>query len=245
MAWSWLTLDTKHHHTTSPRTWATYRWKQIANNGGRRIFLSVLLIGFLVAPLAAAQVAPTGGHQAARPSDTGFSGLVNSTGGYSTSVALDILPAKNGLPLPVGVIYGSRGVGAAGMGWDVPVSYIVRDTTYAHRLPAYDASLGSGASQPFGSERLTLVMDGQAMLLMRKGNQQTSTTWVPVYDGPQIEVHENTRNGEMLLYDGAGRTYTFVNSGPVGPPGTPPQVMSRSSLVNSTHLQALKPRATR
>ena len=47
---------------------------------------------------AAAQLAPTGGHYANQPSDTGFTGGVSSSGGYSTSVPLDLPGARNGLP---------------------------------------------------------------------------------------------------------------------------------------------------
>lgn len=187
---------------------------------------TLILLGTLAALVAAsparAQVAPQGSHQAGRPSDTGFAGLVNSSGGYNTSIPLDLIPAKRDLPVQVQVSYGGRAVGAAGMGWDVSISYILRDTTYAHRLPGYDASLGAGGSPPLGTERLTLMLDGRSTLLMRKGNQQTSTVWVPVHDGPQIEVHEDTRNGAMVMYDGAGRTYVFANTGPVGPAGQPP-----------------------
>ena len=48
-----------------------------------------LTLTVLLAPLpAAAQLAPTGGHYAARASDTGFAGAVNSSGGYGASVPL-------------------------------------------------------------------------------------------------------------------------------------------------------------
>src|SRR5438105_2829950 len=87
-----------------------------------------------------AQVAPSGAnsHSAAKASDTGFSPMVNASGGFSAAVPLDIPPAKRGLPVPVSVVYGGRAVGAAGMGWDVPLTYIIRDTSFAHRLPWYD-----------------------------------------------------------------------------------------------------------
>src|ERR1041384_3889062 len=83
------------------------------------------------------QAAPSGSHGAAKATDTGFASQVNSTGGFSATVPLDLPPAKRGLPVPVSVVYGGRAVGAAGMGWDLPLSYIIRDTTYAHRLPGH------------------------------------------------------------------------------------------------------------
>jgi len=68
--------------------------------------LGIIVALSLSATLAIAQVAPTGGHYAARPSDTGFAGLVNSSGGFSQSVPLNLAPAKGGLPVPVQIVYG-------------------------------------------------------------------------------------------------------------------------------------------
>lgn len=163
-----------------------------------------------------AQLAPTGGHYAARSSDTGFAALVNSTGGFTQSVPLELAPARNGLPVPLEIIYGGRRLGAAGMGWDLPLSYIQRDLSYSHRLPKVNAD-----GLPIGEERLTLVLAGRSMLLMRKGDQSSSTVWVPMRDAPQIEVHDEG-NGVMHMYDGDGRTYTFINNGPAGPVGQSP-----------------------
>ena len=68
-------------------------------------------------------MAPMGGdHYAARESDTGFAGGVGSSGGYGTSVPLDLPGARGGLPVPVQVVFGGRRFGAAGLGWDVPLS---------------------------------------------------------------------------------------------------------------------------
>src|SRR3954468_15066007 len=85
--------------------------------------------------LALAQLAPTGAHYAGRPSDTGFAGAVNVSGGYGASVPLDLPPARGGMPIPIQLSYQERGVGAAGLGWDVPLSYIRRDTTIARHRP--------------------------------------------------------------------------------------------------------------
>ena len=63
------------------------------------------ILGLVVAvpSVALAQMAPagTGDHYAARASDTGFAGEVNSTGGYAASVPLDLPGARGGLPVPV------------------------------------------------------------------------------------------------------------------------------------------------
>ena len=73
------------------------------------------ILAVLLTPLtAAAQLAPTGGHYAARASDTGFAGAVNPSGGYGASVPLDLPTARGGLPVPVQIVYGGHRVGAAG-----------------------------------------------------------------------------------------------------------------------------------
>jgi hypothetical protein len=114
------------------------------------------LVISLVTVQAEAQLAPTGGHYAARASDTGFAGAVNSSGGYGASVPLDLPAARGGLPVPVQIVYGGRRVGAAGLGWDVPLSYIFRDTTIAHRRPANFAD-----ASPQAREQVLLMLDGQ------------------------------------------------------------------------------------
>jgi hypothetical protein len=87
--------------------------------------------------LADAQFAPTGGHYAGRSSDTGFEpGAVNASGGYTASVPLNFPIARGDVPVPMQIISGARGVGAAGLGWDIPLSYVRRDSTYQHRRPA-------------------------------------------------------------------------------------------------------------
>ncbi len=110
--------------------------------------LSVLLGAALAVPLltsgASAQTAPViGDHYAARPSDTGFAGAVNASGGYGASVPLDLPSAHGGLPVPLQVVHGGNSFGAAGLGWDVPVSFIRRDHTIAHRRPVSRATARS------------------------------------------------------------------------------------------------------
>jgi hypothetical protein len=95
------------------------------------------LMMFIVPGQGLAQQAPTGAHYAGRGTDTGFGGsLVSSTGSYSTSIPLDLPAERAGLPVPLQISYGTRGVGAAGLGWDIPFSFIRRDRTFAHRRPA-------------------------------------------------------------------------------------------------------------
>jgi hypothetical protein len=131
---------------------------------------------------AAAQLAPTGGHYAARASDTGFAGAVNASGGYGASVPLDLPPARGGLPVPVQIVYGGHRVGAAGLGWDVPLSYIYRDTTIARRRPANNPD-----ASPQAREQVLLMLDGQRIDLVRNA---AATAWEARLNGVQLEVRE-------------------------------------------------------
>src|SRR5689334_8414832 len=163
-------------------------------------YLAILYVMMsLAARPAAAQLAPTGGHYAGRASDTGFEGSVNSSGGYSASVPLDLPGARGGLPVPVAIVYGERGVGAAGLGFDVPLSYIRRDATFAHRRP-----VGTSGAAPQARERVTLVLGGQAQDLVRN-----ASGWVARRDAPDIAVREQS-DGTWVMFDGQGRTYTFT-----------------------------------
>src|SRR5262245_1539919 len=126
-----------------------------STRAARLVAFVLAILALLIAKTANAQLAPTGGHYADRGSDT--SGAVNSLGGYSVSVPLDLPEARGGLPVPLAVVYGTRGFGAAGVGWDVPLSYVRRDRTFAHRRPAHPFS-----SEPQPREQVTLSLAGQA-----------------------------------------------------------------------------------
>jgi len=100
-----------------------------------QVCVLVSLVPLLLPTTSDAQFAPTGTHYAGRPSDTGHDGP-SSSGGYASSIPLDLPPARGGLPLPLQVASGTRGFGAAGLGWDVPLSFLHVDRSYAHRRPA-------------------------------------------------------------------------------------------------------------
>src|SRR5512133_676121 len=101
----------------------------------RSLWLCLAVLGLVVSMVPreiAAQLAPIGGHYAGRASDTGHEpGTVSASGGVATSVPLDLPAARGGVPVPLQIAYGARGVGAAGLGWDVPLSYVRRDTSFA------------------------------------------------------------------------------------------------------------------
>jgi predicted Rdx family selenoprotein len=105
------------------------------------VFISASLLASLASFTVSAQIAPiVGEHYAARPTDTRFQGAVNSMGGYGTSVPLALLNARNGLLVPLQIEYGGTEVGAAGMGWGVPLSSISCSTSTAYRCPASQIS---------------------------------------------------------------------------------------------------------
>jgi hypothetical protein len=164
----------------------------------RRCFISVIfaLAASLASKPAEAQLAPTGGHYAAQGSATGG---ITSSGDYGASIPLDLPAVHNGLPLPVHIVYGGQGVGTVGQGWDLPLSFIRRDNTIAHRRPKR-ASDGS----PQARERVTLMLDGRAMVLV-----QTASGWVAQRDAPDLDVREQG-DGTWVAYDGQGRTYLFA-----------------------------------
>ncbi len=154
--------------------------------------------------VAKGQMAPTGDHYAARASDTGFGGAVNSSGGYGASVPLALPPAQGGLPVPLRIVFGGNRVGAAGQGWDVPLSFIRRDTTIAHRRPANNP----GAS-PQAREQLSLTLDGSRTDLVRNA---ANTAWLARRNGAQLEVRD-VGGGLLEIYDGNGFKYSFSAQG--------------------------------
>ena len=115
----------------------------------------VFALAGLVTQQGFAQLAPTGAHYAGRPSDTGYGGtFVNATGTVAATIPIDLQPARGALPIPLQITYGAHGVGAAGLGWDVPLSYIQHDSTLAHRRPASNAG-----ALPNLRERMSLFDD--------------------------------------------------------------------------------------
>jgi RHS repeat-associated protein len=157
-------------------------------------------IGLAVfAPPAFAQLAPSGEHYAGRPSDTGYGGtFVNATGSFAASIPLDLPAARGALPIPLQIVYGGEGVGAAGLGWDLPLSYIQQGGTLAHRRPPTNPG-----ELPGLRNRTYISLLGQRAELLQDGN-----VWIARYGTLELSVIESA--GSWLAYDGKGRTYTFA-----------------------------------
>jgi len=173
----------------------------------------------LMSPLAIGQLAPVmGGHYAAQPSNSGVA-FVNSGGGYNASVPLDFSQIDQTLPLPIQVAYGGKRMGAAGLGWDMPLSYFYHDTTAAHRRPE---------SATKGHERWVLSLLGEQIELVPKNGSASAapTIWVAARGRPQLEVRVG--GGGILAYDGEGRAYGFESRDLT--PGTSGQLLVGGNL---------------
>jgi RHS repeat-associated protein len=179
---------------------------------GRFVSISsslLALVAVVLVPAATlAQLAPDGQHYAGRPSDTGFGGTnVNATGAFGASIPLDFPPVRGGLPIPLQIVYRNSGVGAAGLGWDLPLSYIQQDATFAYRRPT-----SSAGDQPTPQARMFISLLGQKSELV-----QDASTWVARYGTLEMVVRQN--GDSWLAYDGKGRTYTFVRPSEIGSAG--------------------------
>lgn len=158
---------------------------------------ALLSISLATKPVSA-QLATANGHDGGNAVARGFAGLSNS-GAYSAAIPLNLPSERAGLPIPVQITYSEHGVGAAGLRWDVPLSFIRRDVTFAGRRPV---GIPNVAPQP--REQVVLMLDGRRMDLIR-----TSTAWVPRSDASDIRARENS-DGSWVVFDGHGRSYHFA-----------------------------------
>jgi hypothetical protein len=119
------------------------------------------------------------------------------TGKFPATVPLVLPAARAGLPIPLQISYGAKGVGAAGLGWDIPLSYLQKSSTNAHHRPP------SGANQiPALQHQMILSLLGQNVELLPQVG-----AWVARIGTLELTVRESA--GNWLVYDGQGRTYTF------------------------------------
>lgn len=159
---------------------------------------SFVLASALAATPSLAQLAPTGAHYGGRSSDTGHGGGVNSSGGYAASIPLDLPGARGGMLVPVQIVYGEHRVGAAGLGWDVPLSFVRREATFAYSRP-----LAIAGAAPQVRDAVSLTLNGRSFNLVR-----TPTGWAAQRDAPDLEIRQ--QGDTWLVFDGKGWTYTFA-----------------------------------
>jgi RHS repeat-associated protein len=171
---------------------------------------------FLLTSPAHAQLysyTPNGGNQAGRATDTGH-GSINASGGHSTSIPLSLPEARGDLPVPLSIVSGGRNVGAAGMGWDIPLSYVQVTRSVSRIRPRF-----APGDPVQARERVILSLAGRVVEMVPRPNGE----WVGRADGPNLILRQ-TSAAEMVLDDGAGRTWRFGR--PQGDSGaTPPENM--------------------
>jgi RHS repeat-associated protein len=184
------------------------------------LILAIALAG-PVGSQAFAQLAPSGEHYAGRPSDTGYGGTdVDASGNLPSSIALDLPPVRGGLPIPLQIVYGPHRVGAAGLGWDIPLSYLQQNATFAHRRPA-----SAAGAAPTPRQRTTLSLLGQTADLIQQGDE-----WVARVGTLELIVRQE---GSLWhAYDGQGRTYTFER--PTGLPNARIWLLKSISAAGGT-----------
>jgi hypothetical protein len=145
-----------------------------------------------------AQLAPTGDHYGGRTSDTGFAAKVNAAGGYSASVPLELPTPRGSLPMPIQIVFGGHTVGAAGLGWDLPLSYLRVDVSVTKRKPV------NAPNAPVqGRQRVSVSIAGSSMTLVPKGS-----AWVSQMENGLFSAAPSGAN--WIAYDGQGHTYTFT-----------------------------------
>src|SRR5262249_21759582 len=101
------------------------------------------------------------------------------------------------LPVPLQITYGARGFGAAGLNWDIPLSYVQVEAFFAHRRPS---PLSDTAPVP--RQRIIVSLLGQKLDMVPKG-----TDWVARVGAMQLTLR--AVGSVWKLFDGEGHTYTF------------------------------------
>lgn len=153
-----------------------------------------------------------GDHTGGRASDTGHQGEVNATGGYSTSVPLDLPPTRRGLSIPLSVVAGGRQVGAAGTGWDIPLSYVRVDASIAKRKPK-----NLPGEYAVGPTRVVMSLGDATMELLHQNVGTTPNTYVARRDGTLYTAVREAN--DWTVFDGHGHEYIFIDapaSGAIG-----------------------------
>ncbi len=113
---------------------------------------------------------------------------------------LDLPAVRGGLPVPLQVVYGGHQVGAAGLSWDVPLSYVFRSATIAHRRPkpgAFWVTVPIPINPPV---EYSVMLGGERVDLVRNA---ADAAWVGRRGNTQLEVRANG-DANMVMYDGEG-----------------------------------------
>lgn len=162
---------------------------------------AVVLCALALAPsYASADEEPSTSQNSS--SDTGHADQVNASGGFGVSVPLDLPPTRSGIELPISISSGGRHVGAVGLGWDMPLSFIRTDVSIARRKPANRESLAS-------RQLVTMSIGGQIIELQVKWS---GGGWVDRRGASLWNVQQDGM-AAWNAFDGQGHAYRFSQLG--------------------------------
>lgn len=137
-------------------------------------------------------VSPQGAHHTTVGPGAGLGAPVSPTGGYAAEVPLDLPAPRGPLPVPLSIVYtGSSRAGAAGAGWDVPLSYVRRSSTPWRRKPAAtpDGSVSA-------AERVHVSLGGGTELMVPKGD-----VYVPYAGSEYSELRQDGESWRLRTLD--------------------------------------------
>jgi RHS repeat-associated protein len=163
--------------------------------------LSVLLLG----STARSQVGPVGADHTSVGPGAGHVSPVSPTGGFAAAVELELPPARGGIPVPLSIQYtGTSQAGAAGIGWDIPLSYVRRSASTWHRKPA------AASSAVVVPERIILSLGGGRQVMVPSAQ---SDVWIPLLGDEYTELRRNA-DDSWTLSTGSGVDYHFESTLP-------------------------------
>ena len=119
---------------------------------------------------------------------------------------LELPPPRGALPVPLSIAYtGSPRAGAAGQGWDIPLSYVRRSTSARRRKP-YANHPNSSSEAPIGAERVTLSLGGQVTLM-----SSMAGVWRPTRGSAYMELRETSGGWSLKTLNNL--EYVFRSAG--------------------------------
>ena len=152
--------------------------------------------------IAHGQVAPDGRHHASVGPGTGIAQNGSPTGGYAASVPLDLPNPRGPLPVPVSIVYtGAARAGAAGVGWDVPLTFVRRQVSTWRRRPTVAVASDNGP------ERIQLGLGGATQYMVPRADG----VFVPYAGGEYLELRRSGSDWKLRTLDNL--EYTFSERG--------------------------------
>lgn len=196
----------------------------------RSLFASALVGAVVCSSLAQAQVAPEGGHHASVGAGAGLGAASSPTGGFGASVPMSLPTPPSGLPVPVSIQYsGPARDGDAGVGWEVPLSYVRRQASTWRRKPSLE-SVNNDAS----AERVFVSLNGASHLMVRHGDVR-----IPYAGSQYMELSREGLGWTLRTLDNL--EYQFLPAALlVGNPAAYPDLWLLTSITDSARADAVR-----